>query len=79
MDMKLNEQDRDVLTHTLTGSSRDGKVYRNYFAARPDEPSLNRLCDAGFMRRGRKFDDCQYFHCTEAGAAAVGLRLPQDA
>lgn len=82
--MELNEQDRHVLVHTLTGSNRDGNVYRNYFAAGPghhDEPSLNRLCDAGLMRRGRKFNDGQdqYFHCTEAGAAAVGLGLPQDA
>lgn len=82
--MELTKQDRHVLIHTLTGSNTDGNVYRNYFAAGPghhDGPSLDRLCAGGLMRRGRKFNDGQdqYFHCTEAGADAVGLELPHDA
>lgn len=82
--MELNNEERHVLIHTLTGSNADGKVYRNYFAAghgHHDELSLNRLCDAGLMRRGRKFNKGrdQYYHCTEAGADAVGLELPHDA
>ena len=82
--MELNNEERHVLMHTLTGSSRDGKVYRNYFAAGPghhDEKHLHRLCDLGLMKRGRKFNEGrdQYYHCTESGAAVVGLALPTDA
>ncbi|HEX5520399.1 MAG TPA: hypothetical protein VFX29_01840 [Longimicrobiaceae bacterium] len=81
--MELSENERHVLIHTLTGSHPNGKVYRNYYAAGPghhSEQHLGRLCDLGLMRRGRTFNDGQdqYYHCTQAGAAAVGLALPAD-
>ena len=78
--MELNEQDRNVLVHTLTGSNDQG-VYRNWFAATADHhymDSIKRLTAAGLMRRGKKYCDGFYYHCTALGAAAVGLRLPYD-
>lgn len=75
MEIELTEQDRLVLTHTLTGSNERG-ICRNWFAANAAHhfiESLIRLTDAGLMTRGRKYYDGNYYHCTAAGAAAVGL------
>lgn len=79
----LTEGEKHVLVHSLTGSG-DGEVYRNYFAAERghhDMPHLQRLLALGLMTKGRSYsEDHQgyYYHCTEAGAAAVGLHLPKD-
>lgn len=77
LEIELTEQDRLVLIHTLTGSNERG-VYRNWFAANATHhfmESLIRLTDAGLMTCGRKYCDGNYYHCTDAGAAAVGLHL----
>lgn len=77
--MELNDQHRQVIRHTLTGSSGKGEVYRNYFAAAPghhDWATLEELVMAGLMRVGDRItadSESRYFHCTAAGAHAVGL------
>lgn len=81
--MKLNEGEKHVLVHALTGSNDDRKVYRNHFAAGPghhDAEHIERLVEAGLMIAGAIFNDngSRYFHCTKAGARAVGLSLPHD-
>lgn len=78
--MELSERHRDVLRHTLTGSGRTDEVYRNYFAADPSHHgwvTLRELVAAGLMVEGERVrgQPYIYFHCTKAGAAAVGLHL----
>lgn len=80
---EVDEHERQVLRHTLTGSSGTDEVYRNYFAASAghfDLPTLERLISAKLMRRGKPIsgDAGHYYHCTAAGAKAVGLHLPFD-
>ena len=82
--MELNELDRHVLIHTLTGSNPNGAAYRNYYAAGAKHhaaSSLKKLCDAGLMRKSGEIPGGYglYYNCTEAGAAAVGLSLPDEA
>lgn len=80
--MELTDQHRQVLRHALTGSSGTDRVYRNYFAAAAghhDWLALNELVVSGLMRVGKPVPGAagsQYFHCTHAGALAVGLHLP---
>lgn len=77
--MELSDQHRHVLRHALTGSSGTDEVYRNYFAAAPghhDWQALTELVMAGLMRVGDAVPGAggsRYFHCTAAGAHAVGL------
>jgi surface antigen len=85
----LTEQEKHILIHCLTGSNRDRKVYRNRFAADDNHSDINaikELIAMGLMSAGSKIGDTQedidanyrYYRCTEYGAAAVGLRLPED-
>lgn len=79
---ELTDEEAHVLTHTLTGSNGE-KPYRNYFAANERNlylPAINSLIERGLMQPGAKAEatEIMYFHCTSAGAAAVGLSLPQD-
>lgn len=81
--MELQERHRQVLRHTLTGSNGTDEVYRNYFAAAEghhDWPTLAELVMAGLMYVGRQVPGgtSTYFHCTAAGARAVGLIVPAD-
>lgn len=80
--LDLTEAEKHVLVHTLTGSNRTRNVYRNFFAAGPehhDMASIEHLVALRLMIAGRKFDDGRcYFHCTIAGAEAVGLHIPSD-
>jgi|GEM_PF-1482220 len=77
----LTDLQKHVLIHTLTGSSQNGEVYRNYFAAcegHHDMQALTELVASGLMRRGNAYDkDGHYYHCTQAGAEAVSLHLPR--
>lgn len=81
--MELNDNHRQVLRHTLTGSSGTDEVYRNYFAAAPghhDWETLNQLVAGGLMYVGRAVHGTgksTYFHCTAEGAGAVGLVFQQ--
>ena len=80
--MELTEREIKALTHALTGSSGERTSYRNYYAASKGHHAtqeLEALVEKGMMERGSKYrDDGFYFHCTDAGAKAVGLRLPRD-
>lgn len=81
VEIAITEDERQVLLHALTGSVRGAGAHRNYFLAgtgHHDERHLEHLCALGLMTRGRKINGgrSQYYHCTEAGARAVGLRLP---
>ncbi len=65
------------MRHALTGGTLE--VYRNHFAAEPghdDMPAIERLVHLKLMRKGRADGDMSYYHCTNLGAAAVGLHLP---
>lgn len=80
--IELTEREKKVLMHTLTGSSGKRKSYRNYYAASKGHHSmqeLEQLVEKGAMVRGHEYgDEGHYYHCTEAGATAVGLSLPKD-
>lgn len=74
----LSVEEEKVLRHTLTGSNSSGEVYRNYFAASADHrnmPEIRRLLCVGFMCEGKQMPNSgfRYYHCTEAGARAIGL------
>ena len=78
--MQLNDTERHILIHTLTGSRHDGEVYRNFYAAsagHDNSPALHGLVEKGLMVRGKPYEDGFYYHCTEAGAAAIKVRLPE--
>jgi hypothetical protein len=74
----LTNAQREILEHSLLGSSVKRQAYRNYFAAEigsPDHATILGLVEAGLMRTGRPIPDgtgLQYFHVTEAGRAAIG-------
>lgn len=80
--MQLTEREAKVLRHTLTGSMGKPVAHRNYYAAgkaHQSMPELESLVLKGAMVRGCDYmDGGHYYHCTEAGAAAVGLQLPVD-
>lgn len=78
----VDDDERNVLRHTLTGSSGTNKVYRNYFAASPghaDMPTIERLVLRGLMYMGAEIpaQSGRYYHCTEKGAHAVGLKVQE--
>jgi hypothetical protein len=78
---ELTERERGVLRHALTGG-RDTPPYRNHFAAsegHADMPTLRALVARGLMtERKSSVTPDTLFHCTEAGAKAVGLHLPYE-
>lgn len=81
--MELDQRHRQILRHALTGSSGEDIVYRNYFAAcegNQDWSALIELVACGLMVVGRRVPgrSSRYFHCTHAGAMAVGLWLPLE-
>lgn len=79
----LSEAQREILEHSLLGSSVKRQAYRNYFAAEigsPDHATILGLVEAGLMKAGRPVPDgtgLQYFHVTEAGRAAIGAPAAQ--
>jgi hypothetical protein len=77
--MSLTDDERKAIAHALTGSHGNG-VYRNYHAAEKVSPLILGLVDKGFMERGRRYGSHGgvYYHVTQAGAEAVGLRLPDN-
>lgn len=75
--MQITEDDADTLRHSLGIVGRKKQPSRNFYATEPDDPQITRLAEAGLMRRGRNIPGgLVYFHVTEAGAAAVGAKLP---
>lgn len=80
----MNDKQREILTHSLGISGRKKKAYRNHFCAAigsPDEAACITCVDAGWMRAGRTIntDTARYYLVTDAGAAAVGSKLPDEA
>jgi hypothetical protein len=80
--MELTEKQKHVMTHTLTGSNGKARSHRNFFAASKGHHSMSELetlVNSGFMIVGEKYgENGNYYHCTESGAKAVGLKLPLD-
>jgi hypothetical protein len=79
--MSLSDKDRSNLRHML-GVGADIKKsqwgYRNHFApSGPDVLSMERLEDAGFVKKGATYHDSHYYHATESGCVAAGLKPNQ--
>ena len=52
--------------------------FRNYYTCGlADLPSLERLEEAGLVRRGRPYEEGYYFQATEAGCILAGLNARQ--
>lgn len=67
----------DDIKHALGINGGRKTPYRNHYAAEPEDANMLKLVAAGLMRRGRAIPGgLTYFHVTEAGAAAVGSKLP---
>lgn len=78
-EIALTAKEIHILKHALTGSGK-GEVYRNYFYAQAGNGDLihiNRLIELGLMTKGDYAENENYYYCTEAGAAFVGLHLPK--
>ncbi len=75
---QVNDIDMDNLRHMLGAGPHTKKSkwgYRNFFAPTSAYiQSMERLEEAGFVRKGRPFLDNHYYHATEAGCAAAGLK-----
>lgn len=83
---ELTAEQRDILSHALGGAYpwkiKRGHGFRNYYCAEvggKDHRDCDALVAKGFMRAGGRINNGgdQYFYVTEAGAAAVGLKLPK--
>ena len=77
--MTLDKEDIALLEHAL-GSDHGGAPYRRYYVA-PVHTSWHdqceRLTEAGLLKRFGEVMQCgQIYHVTEAGAQAVGAKLP---
>lgn len=83
-EITLTDDERSILLHSLgveyPRGKRKPKPYRNYYCAEIHDARLPALVQKGLMQAGRVINDGrdQYFHVTEAGAAAVGHQLPKD-
>jgi len=52
--------------------------YRNHFLPGGDDiASMGRLEQAGYVRRGRQYEETNFFHATESGCEAAGLNDAQ--
>ncbi len=77
----LTHEEREVLTHALTGGR--GKVYRNYYAVAAGS-TYGQICRDLVLRglmsatEGDGWGEpmFRYYMVTQAGAHAVGLHLP---
>jgi hypothetical protein len=69
----LDDTDRRILLHAL-GIDRSPMPHRNHCVCSSGATltRIGRLVDAGLMRPGKP----TVFHVTEAGAEAVGIKLP---
>ena len=82
MSEKLMEYDYDILFHTLGIQDLKDKPYRNNFVAgdgHHDMPSIQRLCDAGFMDEREKIsflsEKDRVFFVTEEGKKEAFYKL----
>lgn len=78
----MTPEEADVLRHSLGLDRRTRRSYRNHFAAdagSADYQICRQLAAAGLMKGGRIINETyplHVFHVTEAGAAAIGAKLP---
>lgn len=74
----INDTDMVNLRHMLGIGSHIKKRqwgYRNHFApGGADIQSMERLESAGLVRKGRPYEETYYYHATEAGCRAAGLK-----
>lgn len=77
----ISEADMDNLRHMLGIGSHIKKRqwgYRNHFApGGPDIQSMERLAEAGLVRKGQPYQETHFYHATEAGCVAAGLKPHQ--
>ncbi len=77
----INDMDMDNLRHMLGIGSHIKKRqwgYRNHFAPGvSDVQSMERLESAGLVRKGQLYQDSHFYHATEAGCVAAGLKPVQ--
>src|ERR1700729_2206748 len=79
MPVKLSREQKQILRQAL-GLTKPGKaVTRNYCCPEADDSALEQLVELGVMRRGSKHNNArdQYYHVTQAGAAAIKTALPK--
>ena len=73
--------DFEKLKHMTGCQSRYPKRlwgFRNHFApGGKDIESMERLEKAGFVNRGSRYYETNYFHATEAGCKAIGMKPAQ--
>ena len=72
-----------ILTNSLTGGNTAQRVYRNRFISGPGcdhFPDVEKLVADGLMVQiwMRANEKTAVYQVTEAGASAVGLKLPED-
>ena len=79
-ELDLTSDDLDNLRHMVGAVFNVAKRnwgYRNHFAAGEDDvPSMEKLRNAGFVIKGRKFhigETDYYYHATLEGCKAIGL------
>lgn len=74
----LTQKERDVLTHTLTGSVGTAASRNRYTISKGHhaEKEVKSLVKKGLMVPGHTMLGSTRYHCTAAGAEAVNLRLP---
>ncbi len=77
-DSTINDSDMENLRHMLGIGSHIKKRqwgYRNHFApGGADIQSMERLEFSGLVRKGRAYEETHYYHATEAGCVAAGLK-----
>jgi len=77
----ISDTDLSYLRHMLGIGEHIKKRhwgYRNHFApGGVDIQYMERLEAAGLVRKGRVYEDTNYYHATEAGCVAAGLKPHQ--
>lgn len=78
---QISDTDMNNLRHMLGIGSHIKKRqwgYRNHFApGGSDIQSMERLEEAGLVQKGRPYEETHYYHATEAGCVAAGLKPVQ--
>lgn len=73
----VTADDREYLRYALGVSHAVRRPVRNHYLARPDDERMAAMVERGLMRAGDTLHSgWQFFHATEAGAAAIGHELP---
>ncbi len=74
----ISDADMENLRHMLGIGSHIKKRqwgYHNRFApGGPDIQSMERLEEAGLVQKGQPYQETPFYHATEAGCVAAGLK-----